>query len=267
MSVVSFMDPLNWSFRYYLIKAIEKVGFENGWKPIIEKVDLLTKTLLKVPFSLEPEKCHLFYLQMLAEFGDFRRFSDPLTEPSQEIKDKIKRMRRAQLRHDLLITNNSLRYNNYILHHHNEKFTSSGAMKWTRFAEPEHEDKGHEGFLAQICARARTQDWAANLPKVGKVGVKDSKGALDGKGAIGLKDMSLDALLARCISGVIATPMELMRDVFHLIVNLEMEPPTEREKAAIEAMRSYFIGELRSRLEEDPTWAAVSKYIEGTDTE
>ena len=263
MSFYPYMDPLNWSFRYYLIVAIEKVGFENGWQPIIDKVNQLTTTLMNYPFNLKENHCHLFYLQMLAEFGDFRRLSDKLTEPSQEIKDKIKRMRRAELRHELLITNNQIRYNNYILHHQNAPITSCEKMTWKRFPGSQPEPESQDGFLARLCARARTQDWAANLPKLGKSAGKDSKGALDGKGAIGLKDMSLDVLLSRCISGVVATPMELIRDVFHLIVNLEMEPPNERERAAIEAMRRYFVGELRSKLEEDPAWPNVARYIEG----
>jgi hypothetical protein len=56
---------------------------------------------------------------MVAEFGDFRHFPDPVTPPSPEIREKITKMRHAELRHDLIIAKNRLRYNNYILEHHN----------------------------------------------------------------------------------------------------------------------------------------------------
>ena len=253
MTFCFYMDPLNWSFRYYLVKAIEKVGFDNGWGPIIEKVDLLSRTFIGCRFQVTERQCHLFYLQMLAEFGDFRRYSDPLTEPSQEIKDKIEKMRRSELRHELLIANNQIRYNNYILHHHKHAPITCEAMTWKRFPSetPETEKTQNDCFLVKVASAAKTRfDWCrADLFK----------------GTIIQKDVSFDAILTRCINGVISTPMELMRDVFHLIVNLQLSEKQKDAKTHIEAVRRFFLEELRGKLEEDPAWEKVRGIIEGTE--
>jgi hypothetical protein len=95
---------LNWSFRFYLCQAIERLGFKQGWQPIIEHGNLLCATFQKGILAVNDRQCHLFYLQLLAEFGDFHRFCDPLTPPSPEIKSKIARMRRSELRHELMLT-------------------------------------------------------------------------------------------------------------------------------------------------------------------
>lgn len=251
MSFSVFMDPLNWSYRYYLIKAIDKVGFEGGWAPIIEKVHLLASTLTNGTFKVQEKICHLFYLHMLAEFGDFRHFSDPLTPPSDEIKAKIEAMRRSELRHDLILTNNHMRHNNYIMHHHNHRAMISDDIHWVRFQSAEKAEKpDHGGFLAHVTARAKNQPWFQLL-------------SANGKGPIGVRNLAIDTILTRCISGVVATPMELIRDVFHLSVNLEMAQPEEKERAAIAGMRNYFVDELREHLEKDPEWEIVQQYVLG----
>jgi len=148
---------MNWAARYYLVKAIEKAGFENGWVPIIEKINLLCQTLQRTKFQANEKQCHLFYLQMLAEFGDFRRFSDPLTAPSPEIKAKIERMRRSELRHDLLITNNQMRYNNYILHHHRHALVTSQGLTWKRFPHDDTASRAAASWRTSRPTRSRSR--------------------------------------------------------------------------------------------------------------
>ena len=160
MTFCEYMDPINWAHRFYLIEAIEACGFEKGWEPIIEKIQLLVTTLLPGQnFTYTPSMCHLWYLQVLAEFGDFRKLSDPLTPPSKEIIDKIKRMRRSQLRHELSMTNSQIRYHNYILKHHNEEPTNQ-VLKWVRFSGVEERSAELDiNPLIQICLDIKETDW------------------------------------------------------------------------------------------------------------
>ncbi|OHT01011.1 hypothetical protein TRFO_07677 [Tritrichomonas foetus] len=254
MTFCGYMDPLNWSFRFYLLEAIEKVGFDEGWDAIIAHVNQLSLTLLKTEFKVNARQCHLFYLQMLAEFGDFRRFSDPLTLPSQEIKDRIRQMRRAELRHELIITNNQMRYNNHIIRHHgatpnkNEKFSTF----WKRFpTEVKTESPGPSpNILAHIASAAKTYDWFKNLPD-------------NGRGSVGLKDMTIDHIISRCVTGAVVEPIELMRDIFHLIVNLSLSGMSEKEKVSVNLMKMYFLDQLKPLLADDPRWEKVRPYVEG----
>jgi hypothetical protein len=55
----------------------------------------------------------------------------------------------------------------------------------------------------------------------------------------------------------------LIRDLFHLLVNLSMSTLSEKENLAVAAMRSYFIEELRPYLDGDPQWEKVKRYVEG----
>lgn len=251
MSYCVYMDPINWSIRYYLIKAIDRVGFEGGWQPIIDSVNTLSTTLLGMPFKVNEKQCHLLYLQTLSEFGDFRKYSDELTPPSDEIKQKIEKMRRSELRHELIIANNQIRYNNFILKHHAHEPITCKDMKWQRFPG-ETEEEPESGILAHITVKAKTKDFFSSLPA-------------DGKGDVGLKNLTIDVILARCINGIVSTPMELMRDIFHLVVNLEISSITEREKTAVRLMKEYFLEELRPYLEEDPAWARIAPLLQGAD--
>lgn len=253
MAFCGFMDPLNWSFRYYLVEAIDKFGLENGWAPIIKAIDQVTQLLLNCHFPINETQCHVFYLQMLAEFGDFRRFQDPLTPPSQEIKDKIIKMRRSELRHELLLVNNSIRYNNYILKHHGAPIIRSDKMTWKRF-ESARRDVQHPNLLVHIALEARSLDWYKNLP-------------LSGKGSFGIVDVTIDGVISRCVSGIVSTPMELLRDIIHLYTNLIVGNNSEKEKPYINGMKQYFIRELRKYLENDPSWYRIQKYVEDRDND
>mgnify|MGYP001085206296 CR=1 FL=1 len=251
MTFCGYMDPLNWSFRFYLLESIERVGFDKGWEEIIKAVNQLSFTLLNIPFNVTPKQCHLFYLQMLAEFGDFRRFSDPLTLPSKEIRDRIRQMRRAELRHELIITNNQMRYNNYIIRHHGGNPTKNDNATWKRFATDDTKQQQTPSMLAHIASEIKTCDWYKNLP-------------VDGKGQVGLKDMAIDRIIYRCVTGAVETPLELVRDIFHLIVNLELSNMTEKEKGAVQQMRAFILERLRPQLDDDPQWERIRPYVEGT---
>ena len=151
------------------------------------------------------------------------------------------------------MTNNIIRYNNYIIRHHgstpnkNEKF----ATTWRRFPT-EVEEKGNEpNILAHIASAAKTYDWFKLLPN-------------NGRGTLGLMDMTIDHIISRCVTGAVATPLELIRDIFHLIVNLTLSPMNEKEKNAVAAMRAYFLDQLRPLLKDDPKWEKIRPYVEGT---
>lgn len=245
------MDPLNWSFRFYLLESIERVGFDKGWEEIIKAVNQLSLTLLNIPFNVTEKQCHLFYLQMLAEFGDFRRFSDPLTLPSKEIRDRIRQMRRAELRHEIIITNNQMRYNNLIIRHHGGQPSKYDTSTWKRFETEEKEPSSIPNILAHIASSIKTCDWYKNLPN-------------DGKGQVGLKDMAIDRIIYRCVTGAVVTPLELVRDIFHLIVNLSLSNMNEKEAEAVEQMRSFILERLRPQLKDDPQWERIRPYVEGT---
>jgi hypothetical protein len=249
MAFCGYMDPLNWSFRFYMCEAIDKLGFGQGWQPIIDYIHTLCSTLQNSTFNVTEHQCHLFYLQILAEFGDFRHFSDPLAPPSDEIKEKIIKMRRSELRHELILTNTQIRYNNYILKHHSAQPIKPEKMNWIRF-QSQQEEFQESGVLAKILLRARTAEWFRNLPT-------------NGKGPNGLKEMTIDVIFSRCLSGIVSTPMEVVRDVFHLIVNLSMAVLSEKEKVALTMMKNYFLEELRPLLEGDPLWAKVGPFVEG----
>jgi hypothetical protein len=246
------MDPLQWCWRYYLCQAIEKVGFDQGWGAIREQVRILSQAFQKTDFTLNDTQCHLFYLQMLAEFGDFRSFSDELTPPSPEILAKITRMRRSELRHELIMTNNQMRYNNYILKHHGQPITRPD-LKWRRI-ESTGEITEEPGFLVHIVAQCRLAEWYKLLPQ-------------EGKGPYGLKNMSMDAIMSRCIAGVVRTPMELMRDIFHFIVNVSLGKVSPGEQAALAQLREFAVEKLGPFLENDATWAKVRCFIEETGDE
>ena len=245
------MDPLNWSYRYYLIQAILKCGFENGWEPIIAHVNILTTTFLNISFTLRPKQCHLFYLQLLAEFGDFRYYTDPLTPPSPEIIQKVTEMRQSQLRHELLITNNQLRYNNYILKHHNQELDiPSFQMPWLRCKKEEDQNMLNPNELVSIVISAKEQDWY-NIyfdPK--------SDLYIDPKGKYGKIDCSIDNIISKCVSGLITNPLELMRDIQNLVVNLSFE---ENPKVidAVSQMENFFFQKLTPLLQDNPKWQRI----------
>lgn len=252
MTFCGYMDPLNWSFRFYLLESIERVGFDKGWEEIIKAVNQLSQTLLKIDFKVNEKQCHLFYLQMLAEFGDFRRFSDPLTPPSKEIRDRIRQMRRAELRHELIITNNQMRYNNLIIRHHGGKVNKNDTTTWKRFQTEEKEPDSIPNILAHIASSIKNCGWFQDLPKA------------NGKDQIGLKDMSIDRIIHRCVTGAVLTPLELVRDVFHLYVNLTLSNLTEKEADAVEQMRAFILEKLKPLLADDPQWERIQPYVEGT---
>jgi hypothetical protein len=244
-----YMDPLQWSWRYYLCQSIQKVGFEQGWGVIREHVKFLSQAFLGKDFPLTDSQCHLFYLQMLAEFGDFRSFSDPLEPPSPEILKKITRMRRSELRHELIMINTQVRYNNYILKHHGQPITKP-ELHWRR-SQPRTEVSDEPGFLVHLIMQCKNADWAKALPG-------------DGKGPYGLKNMTLDTILSRCVAGVVRTPMELMRDIFHYIVNTSLGKLQEPEVTALNVMRDYFVEKLRPHLQKEIAWERVGAFVQGT---
>ncbi|KAH0788807.1 hypothetical protein GPJ56_007489 [Histomonas meleagridis] len=243
------MDPLNWSFRFYLIEAIDYVGFDQenpteSWEKILQKLKEFTNAFLGHDIQIDSNQCHLFYLQMLAEFGDFRSLSDPFTYPSEDIKEKIKRLRRAELRQQLLIVNNQIRFNNYVRKHHNHEPISQSDMRWLRFKEePELPEEQQVSILPQIAVAAKSEKWYQTLP-------------INGKGPLGLKDMSIDNIISRIMCGFVTTPMELLRDVLHLITNLCLDTHslTEKEKESIQQMKEFFIEKLRPYLMNDPKY-------------
>jgi hypothetical protein len=75
--------------------------------------------------------------------------------------------------------------------------------------------------------------------------------------------MTVEVILSRCIAGTVSTPMEVVRDIFHLFVNLLMGKLLEKELVALTAMKGYFLDPLRPLLEADPLWARVGPFIEG----
>lgn len=255
MAFCGYMDPLNWTYRFYLLESIEKAGFEKGWEEIISCMNKLTTTLLNTPFTITPKQCHLFYLQMLAEFGDFRSYSDPLALPSKEIRDKIRQMRRAELRHELIMANNQIRYNNCLIRHHggNLKVKSENphdTLQWLTFAKEEDNPQPITDVLSHVAASIKTCDFFKHLPR-------------DAKGTIGLKDMTIDNIVYRCVTGVVSTPMDLIRDIFHLCVNLYLSNMSEKEKNAVAQMKMYVLNQLSPYLNGDPEWERVRGYVEG----
>lgn len=251
MTFCSYMDPLNWAHRMYLIQAIDACGLENGWEPIIQKIQLLCSTFMPeagASFNLNPDACHLWYLQVLAEFGDFRRISDPLTPPSQEIKDKIKAMRRSQLRHELLLVNNQLRYNNYILKHHQENPTLTNDLQWVRFnAEPKPQPPIINNLLVKTCLDVNEMDFLKILPKQG----------LQGK-----KQLTMDDVLVRCISGAVSDAIEFIRDIIQIHTNYSICTLTDREKNANNQLRQFCIDAVRPLLEKDPRWERIREFVD-----
>ena len=258
MSLSVFMDPLDWSYRYYLIQSIQKCGFENGWEPIISHVNILTTTFLKKEFNVSPKQCHLFYLQLLAEFGDFRYYSDPLTLPSPEIIQKVTEMRQSQLRHELLLANNKIRYNNFILKHHNqEPVVPNFKMPWLRCKKEENQDLINPNELVSIVISAKDQDWYNTY--------FDSKSEfyVDAKGKYGKVDCSIDNILSRCVSGLITTPFELMRDIQNLVVNLSFDE-NPNVIVAVHQMEQFFFEKLTPLLQDNPKWNRLLPLFEET---
>lgn len=244
------MDPLNWAHRWYLIQAIQECGFEGGWQPIIEKIQQLCSTLLppQTPaFNYSPNDCHIWYLQVLAEFGDFRKLSDPLTPPSQEIIDKIKRMRRSQLRHELLITNNQIRYNNYILKHHKEEVKLHPKLSWVRFNTADSSSPPTvPNPLVQICIDLKERDWYNALPT---------------KGLQGKKVLNLEDVLGRCISGVITEPLEFVRDIIHMYTDYSICSLSEREKTAVEKLKHDALQMIEPYIKDDERWNRIREFV------
>ena len=241
------IDPMNWSFRYYLIASIDECGFEEGWAPIIKKFELLCKTLLKFPLQISEKKIHLFYLQILAEFGDFRSFSDPLTPPSQEIKDKIIQMRRSQIRHELLITNNQMRFNNYILMHHQKEHKYDYSLKWYRLPdEMAVRESVPPNPFVQIFTLAENKKWYDVCKKAS---------------SIGKQDISIKTVAARCINGTVTNSLELLRDIIHIYANITLASVSINDKAAFLEMKMFFIEQLNSYLEKDPRWDRIKQFI------
>ena len=248
MNFSTFLDPLNWSFRYYLIEAIEATEFdqnnpEGSWQQIIEKVQFLSRSFLEIDFKIDVNDCKLMYLQLLAEFGDFRSLADPFSPPSEEIKAKIREMRRSELRHQLLITNNQIRYNNYVLKHHKMQAVSQKNMKWIRAYNPNEEHKNEneiQNILSQIVIASKSEEWFSNLPQ-------------NGKGSIGLKDMCIDNIITRTINGIVTTPIELLRDIVHLVTNLYLDAYqlTDKQKEAIQKMNDFFVSHLKPYIIDD----------------
>ncbi|EAX94755.1 hypothetical protein TVAG_346180 [Trichomonas vaginalis G3] len=251
MTFCAYMDPLNWAHRMYLIEAIDECGFENGWEPIIQKIQLLCSTFMPEQgstFNLSPDNCNLWYLQVLAEFGDFRRLSDPLTPPSQEIKDKIKAMRRSQLRHELLLVNNQLRYNNYILKHHHDNPIIAQDLQWVRFnTEPKAQPQIINNLLVETCIKVNESEWFKVLPTQG----------LQGK-----KLLSMNDVLARCISGAVTDALEFVRDIIQIHTNYSICTLSDREKNANNHLRTYCIDAVRPLLEKDPRWQRIKEFVD-----
>ena len=250
MSFCEYMDPINWAHRFYLIECIKECGFEGGWEPIIEKFKTLCATLQpgqSSQFSYTPQNFHIWYLQILAEFGDFRKLSDPLTPPSQEIIDEIKRMRRSQLRHELLITNNQIRYNNYILKHHNEQPFLDYPLKWTRFNVPQEPPAPVVcNPLVQICIELKE---------------KDSHDLLQKSNVTGKKLLKPDDILGRCMNGVISDPLELLRDIIQMHTYFTISSLSEREKNAVEQFKLDALQLLMPLLEKDERWIRIRDFV------
>ena len=246
MSLSSLMDPINWAHRFYFITAIEKCGFENGWGPIIEKTDFLTNAFLKTKFTLTETQCHTFYLQILAEFGDFRTYSDILTFPSQEIKDKIQKMRRSQLRHELLLTNNQIRYNNYVLQHNGIPIKLDCHMNWHRYPTENFIQPDPPNIFVNLISIA------PEIPFF-PYEIKEN--------LIIKKKMSFDIIISRCVNGAVSNAMELLRDIIHLYTNLILSPLNENELIAVKQMKNYYIDILLPYLEKDQRWDQIKDFI------
>lgn len=231
-----------------MIEAIENTEFdlnnpEESWKQIIQKIQFLSHHFLETDFQITVDQCHLLYLQILAEFGDFRSLADPFSPPSEEIKAKIREMRRSELRHQLLITNNKIRYNNYVLRHHKAQPISQNSIKWVRaYTQNEEHNKENEmqNVLSQIVIASKSEEWYPNLPQ-------------EGKGSLGLKDMSIDNIISRTINGFVTTPLELLRDVMHLVTNLYLDSfqLSEKQKDALLKMNDFFLKQLKPYLMSD----------------
>ena len=250
MSFCEYMDPTDWAHRFYLIESIKECGFDNGWEPIIEKFKLLCSTLQpgqSSQFSFTPQNFHLWYLQILAEFGDFRKLSDPLTPPSQEIIDQIKRMRRSQLRHELLIINNQVRYNNYILKHHGEQPNLGYNLHWTRFNVPQQPPPPVIcNPLVQICIDLKEKDY---------------HNVLQSSNLSGKKLLKPDDILGRCMSGVVSTPLELLRDILQMHTYFMISSPSEREKNAVDLFKRDALEHLIPLLEQDERWIRIREFV------
>ena len=250
MTFCEFMDPINWAHRFYLIECIKECGFENGWEPIMEKFKQLCATLQpghNSQFNSTPQFFHLWYLQILAEFGDFRKLSDPLTPPSQEIIDKIKRMRRSQLRHELLIANNQIRYNNYLLKHHNEKPLINLQLEWTRFdTAPVEAPQVVCSPLVQVCIDLKEKDYHDLLQKLNPQGKKI---------------MKPDDILGRCINGVISDPLELLRDILMTYTYFTIGQLSEKERIAVNQFKQDALELLEPLLADDERWARIREFV------
>lgn len=243
------MDPLNWAHRFYLIESIHKCGFGDGWPPIIDCVNQLSQIFLGIPFKVTEIQCHTFYLQILAEFGDFRRYDDPLTYPAPGVREKIHEMRCSQLRTELIKLNNQIRYNNIIIKENNDvPMYDPTRMRWIRFPK-EPSSMPNPNPLVLITSRVKSAGWFRMLPE-------------STTGEYGKVHMSIDIIIQRCVTGKNENAMDLLRDLVHLTTNWTIGTNlSENEKRAIKEMMKYFTSELRMYLINDPRWDSVRRHL------
>lgn len=249
MTLSPYMDPLNWAHRFYLIQSIKKCGFDGGWEPIIQHVKTLTQTFLHSDFNITPNECHLFYLQILAEFGIYKYFSDPLIFPPDNIVNKITEMRQSQLRHELLLVNNQIRYNNYILKHHKAEMIIPKDLKWVRTDADTPTPLFHQNQLVSIFISAKTEQWYSIINQE------------DSRGKYGKINRSLDSIFSRYISGVTTTPIEVLRDVELFVTNLRLDGKPDIQRG-IDQMEHYFLEKLAPFLEDNSQWKKLQTIIE-----
>lgn len=247
-----YIDPLNWSHRYYLVEAIKIYGFDgpDPWTPIIDYISKCTKALLGMDFNITPEDCHLFYLYTLAEFGDFRSLEDPLTPPPEHIFNEIKRMRISQLRQELLIVNNTIKYNNCILEKHKERIDPPD-VRWVRFNTPQEPivdaPVDHVSPFVKIC-----------------LDLKEELRDLPSNEGSGRREMNLDIIISRCVSGVVKDPLEFVRDIYHLYTNYCTGTLSEKERNAVEELKRSAIRRVEDLglLSNNYEWERVREYIQ-----